>query len=69
MSVGPKDKSETAAVDRGSALRSPVARASVSPDSVSLDSVSLIVAIALVALGAGGILAVFSGPLAALVTH
>jgi hypothetical protein len=33
------------------------------------DSVSLVVALTLVALGAGGILAVFSGPLFALVTH
>jgi len=33
------------------------------------DSVSLVVALTLVALGAGGILAVFSGPLSALIAH
>jgi len=33
------------------------------------DSVSLVVVVGLVALGAGGILAVFWGPLLALVTH
>jgi hypothetical protein len=33
------------------------------------DAVSLVVVVGLVALGAGGILAVFWGPLLALVTH
>ncbi len=54
MATGPKEKSKT-----GPARRDPV----------SQDSVSLVVAVALVALGAGGVLSVFSGPLLALVTH
>jgi hypothetical protein len=54
MSAGPKDKSATVPVD----LNLP-----------SRDPVSLVVGLTLVALGAGGILAVFSGPLFALLTH
>ena len=55
MPAEPKDKSKTEPLDW----------APVSPR----DPVSLIVAIGLLALGAGGVLSVFSGPLLALVTH
>jgi hypothetical protein len=55
MFAGPKDKSEAKPVG-GDAVSRP-------------DPVSLIVALALVALGAGGVLAVFSGPLFALGAH
>jgi hypothetical protein len=55
MSAGPKDKSAPVPLDSDGA----------SPR----DSVSLVVALTLVALGAGGLLAVFSGPLFALLTH
>lgn len=58
MSAGPKDKSEAKPVG-GDALSG---HDPVSP-------VSLVVALALVALGAGGVLAVFSGPLFALGAH
>jgi hypothetical protein len=55
MLAPPKDKAEAKPVGGDSVSRP--------------DPVSLIVALALVALGAGGVLAVFSGPLFALVTH
>jgi hypothetical protein len=55
MSAGPKDKSAPAPVDSDG----------ISPR----DAVSLVVALTLVALGAGGLLAVFSGPLSALLAH
>jgi hypothetical protein len=58
MLAGPKDKSEAKPVGGEAVSR---------PDPVS--PVSLIVALALVALGAGGVLAVFSGPLFALGAH
>jgi hypothetical protein len=58
MFAGPKDKSEAKPVGADAVSR---------PDPVS--PVSLIVALTLVALGAGGVLAVFSGPLFALATH
>jgi hypothetical protein len=55
MSAGPKDKSAAPSVDSDGASRR--------------DGVSLVVALGLVALGAGGVLAVFSGPLFAFFTH
>jgi hypothetical protein len=55
MPAEPKDKSKTEPPDLDAAA--------------PRDAVSLVVAIGLLALGAGGILSVFSGPLFALVTH
>ena len=61
MSAGPKDKSEAKPVGADALSR----HDPVSP----VSAVSLVVALALVALGAGGVLAVFSGPLFALGAH
>jgi hypothetical protein len=55
MSAGPKDKSAAPIADSDGISRR--------------DGVSLVVALCLVALGAGGVLAVFWGPLLALFTH